>query len=47
MKTEKTIRKLERAVSRGEQITGHTQSEDSDSQGQQMFIVGRERGFSG
>ena len=46
MKTEK-IRNLQKAVSDGGQITGHTQSEDSDSQGQQMFIVGRERGFSG
>ena len=42
MKTEKTIRNLERAVSGGEQITGHTQSEDADSQGQQILIVGRE-----
>ena len=32
-KTEETIRNLQRAVSDEEQITGHTQSEDGDSQG--------------
>ena len=39
MKTEKIIRNIQRAVSHGEQITGHTQSEDGDSQGQQSLIV--------
>jgi len=31
MKTEKTIRNIQRAVSDGEQITGRTQSEDGNS----------------
>ena len=44
---EKIIRTLQRAVSGGEQITGHTQSEDGDLQGQQILIVGGERGSSG
>ena len=47
MKTEKTIKNFKRAVSGGEQITGCTQSEDGDSQGQQIPIVGGERGSSG
>ena len=47
MKTEKTIRNIKRAVSDGEQITGHTQSEDGDSQEQQILIVGGERDSSG
>ena len=47
MKTEKTIRNLQRALSGGEQIMGHTQSEDGDSQGQQILIVGGESGSSG
>ena len=47
MKTEKTIRNLQRAVSDGEQITGRTQSEDGDSQGQQFLIMMGERGSSG
>ena len=47
MKTEKTIRNIKRAVSDGEQIMGHTQSEDRDSQEQQILIVGGERGSSG
>ena len=46
-KTEETIRNLQRAVSDEEQITGHAQSEDGDSQGQQILIVGGERGSSG
>ena len=46
MKTEK-IRNLQKAVSDGGQITGHTQSEDGDLQGQQILTVGRERGSSG
>ena len=46
MKTEKT-RNIQRAVSCGEQITGHTQSEDGDSQRQQTLIVAGERSFSG
>ena len=41
MKTEK-IRNLQKAVSDGGQITGHTQSEDGDLQGQQILIVGGE-----
>ena len=40
MKTEKTIGNLQRAKSGGEQIMGHTQSEDGDSQGQEILIVG-------
>ena len=44
---EKIIRTLQRAVSGGEQITGHTQSEDGDLQGQQILRVGGERGSSG
>ena len=47
MKTEKTIGNLQRAVSGGKQITGRTQSEDGDSQGQQILIAGGERGSSG
>ena len=47
MKTEKIIRNLQRAVSDGEQITGLTQSEDGDSLGQQILILGGERGSSG
>ena len=47
MKTEKTIRNIQRAVSDGEQITGLTQSEDGDSLGQQILILGGERGSSG
>ena len=47
MKTEKTIRNIQRAVSGGEQITGRTQSEDGDLQGQQILRVGGERGSSG
>ena len=47
MKTEKTIRNLQRAVSDGEQITCCTQSEDGDSQGQQFLIMMGERGSSG
>ena len=39
MKTEKTMRNIERAVSAEEQITGLTQSEGGDSQAQQIFIV--------
>ena len=39
MKTEKIIRNMHRAVSDGEQILGHTWSEDGDSQGQQSLIV--------
>jgi len=47
MKTEKIIRNMHRAVSDGEQILGHTWSEDGDSQGQQILIVGGERGSFG
>ena len=47
MKTEKIIRNLQRAVSDGKQITGRTQSEDGDSLGKQILIVGGERGSSG
>ena len=47
MKTEKTIRNLQRAVSGGEQIMGHTKSEDGDLQGQKILIVSGERGSSG
>ena len=47
MKTEKIIRNMQRAVSDGEPIPGHTQSEDGDSQGWQILIVGGERGSSG
>ena len=47
MKTEKIIRNIQGAVSDGEQITGLKQSEDGDSQGQQILIVGGERGSSG
>jgi len=47
MKTEKLIRTLQKAVSGGEQIMGYTQSEDGDLQGQQILIVGGERGSSG
>jgi len=39
MKTEKTMRNIQRAVSAEEQITGLTQSEGGDSQAQQIFIV--------
>ena len=42
MKTEKTTRNIQRAVPCGDQITGHTQSEDWDSQGQQILIVAGE-----
>ena len=47
MKTEKIIRNIQGAVSDGEQITGLKQSEDGDSQGKQILIVGGERGSSG
>ena len=47
MKTVKIMRNMQRAVSGGEQIMGRTQSEDGDSQGQQILIVERERGSSG
>ena len=47
MKTEKIIRNIQGAVSDGEQITGLKQSEDGDSQGQQILIAGGERGSSG
>ena len=41
------MRNIQMAVSGGEQITGGTQSEDGDSQGQEILIVGGERGSSG
>ena len=43
----KIRRNFQRAVSIGEQIMGQTQSEDGDSQGQQILIVGGNRGSSG
>lgn len=47
IKTWKTIRNLQRAVSGGVQITGRTQSEGGDLQGQQILIIGGERGSYG
>ena len=47
MKTVKIMRNIQRAVSSGEHIMGRTQSEDGESQGQQILIVGGERGSSG
>ena len=47
MKTEKTMRNIQRAVSGGELIMGQSQSEDGDSQGQQILIAVGERGSSG
>ena len=44
MKTEKIIRNMQRALSNGEKIPGHIQSEGGDSQGWQILIVEGERG---
>ena len=46
MKTEKTMKNIQRAVSSGEQIWV-TQSKDGDSPGQQILIAVGERGSSG
>ena len=41
------MRNIQRAVSGGELIMGQSQSEDGDSQGQQILIAVGERGSSG